>query len=200
MPSVSKKQQNFFRLVKAYKDGKLAKKDVGQGVVDAAEGMTKKQISHFADHRVKKHRVKRVDEMTVRTDEKLDIKPVDLNNVKARGERYLLYPFEQALEYVKNCRRVISFQVLNKGTYFLTDLETVTDTIRKNPQSCIRYNELFVAVITDGRITVEDIDKELEHYIRVKSPYRKDVNYFPDASWLKEIRPEDFEKYFNIHI
>ena len=195
MPSVSKKQQNFFRLVKAYKDGKLKKKDVGRNVADAAKGMTKKQISHFADHRVK-----RVDEMTIRTDEKLDIKPVDLNNINAYGERYLLYPFDQAFEYVKNCRRVISFQVLNKGTYFLADLETVTDTIRKNPRSCIYYNELFVAVIIDDRVTVEDIDKELDHYIRVKSPYRKDVNYFPDAPWLKEIRPEDFEKYFNIHI
>lgn len=56
MPSVSRKQQNFFRLVKAYKNGKIKKKDVSQSIVDAANGMTKKQISHFADHRVKNTR------------------------------------------------------------------------------------------------------------------------------------------------
>lgn len=56
MPSVSRKQQNFFRLAKAYKNGKIKKKDVSQSIVDATNGMTKKQISHFADHRVKNTR------------------------------------------------------------------------------------------------------------------------------------------------
>jgi hypothetical protein len=50
MPSVSKKQQNFFRLVKAVKDGKVKKKDVDKSVRKAAKSMTKKQVSDFADH------------------------------------------------------------------------------------------------------------------------------------------------------
>lgn len=50
MPSVSKKQQNFFRLVKAVKSGKVKKKDVDKSVRKAAKSMTKKQISDFADH------------------------------------------------------------------------------------------------------------------------------------------------------
>lgn len=50
MPSISKKQQNFFRLVKAVKAGKIKKKDVDKSVRKAAKSMTKKQISDFADH------------------------------------------------------------------------------------------------------------------------------------------------------
>jgi len=50
MPSVSKKQQNFFRLVKAVKAGKVKKKDVDDSVRKAAKSMTKKEISDFADH------------------------------------------------------------------------------------------------------------------------------------------------------
>lgn len=50
MPSVSKKQQNFFRLVKAVKVGKVKKKDVDKSVRKAAKSMTKKEISDFADH------------------------------------------------------------------------------------------------------------------------------------------------------
>ncbi len=50
MPSVSKKQQNFFRLVKAVKAGKVKKKDVDKSVRKAAKSMTKKQISDFADN------------------------------------------------------------------------------------------------------------------------------------------------------
>ena len=76
MPSVSKKQQNFFRIVKAYKDGKIKKKDVSKSVVDAAKGMTKKQISHFADHRVKKYKVKKLDEMFGEITERMKIVPI----------------------------------------------------------------------------------------------------------------------------
>lgn len=47
MPSVSRKQQNFFRLVKAYKNGKIKKKDVSQSIVDATNGMTKKTNFSF---------------------------------------------------------------------------------------------------------------------------------------------------------
>lgn len=50
MPSKSKKQQNFFRLVKAVKAGKVKKKDVDDSVKKAAKSMTKKEISDFADH------------------------------------------------------------------------------------------------------------------------------------------------------
>ena len=50
MPSKSKKQQNFFRLVKAVKAGKVKKKDVDDSVKKAAKSMTKKQVSDFADH------------------------------------------------------------------------------------------------------------------------------------------------------
>lgn len=63
MPSVSKKQQKFFQLVKAVKDGKVKQKDVSQSVIDAAKGMSKKQISDFANHVSKKRRVKRLNEM-----------------------------------------------------------------------------------------------------------------------------------------
>lgn len=76
MPSVSKKQQNFFRLVKAYKDGKIKGKKVSQSVKDAANGMTKKQISDFADHRKRKYKVKKLNEMFPETNEKLKIIPL----------------------------------------------------------------------------------------------------------------------------
>jgi len=45
MPSKSKKQRNFFRLVKAYKSGKI--KNVSDNVKKAANSMTKKQIDDF---------------------------------------------------------------------------------------------------------------------------------------------------------
>lgn len=58
MPSTSKKQQRFFQLVKAVKDGKVKRKDVTKGVKDAADSMTGKQISDFADHLSKRRRRK----------------------------------------------------------------------------------------------------------------------------------------------
>ena len=66
MPSVSKKQQNFFKLVRAVQNGDVKKKEVSKSVRDAANGMTKKQVSDFADYlKTKKHkkRVKRVSDM-----------------------------------------------------------------------------------------------------------------------------------------
>lgn len=62
MPSTSKKQQRFFQLVKAVKDGKVKRKDVTKGVKDAADSMTGKQISDFADHLSKRRRRKRTTE------------------------------------------------------------------------------------------------------------------------------------------
>ncbi len=50
MPSKSKKQQRFFQLVKAVQDGKVKRKDVTKGVMDAAGSMSKRQVSDFADH------------------------------------------------------------------------------------------------------------------------------------------------------
>lgn len=69
MPSVSKKQQRFFQLVKAVQNGKVKKKDVSKSVKDAAKSMTKKQVSDFADHRSTKRRVKKISEMYPDTDE-----------------------------------------------------------------------------------------------------------------------------------
>lgn len=67
MPSVSKKQQNFFKLVRAVQNGDVKKKEVGQSVRDAANGMTKKQVSDFADYLKKKKkrkpRIKRLKDM-----------------------------------------------------------------------------------------------------------------------------------------
>ena len=63
MPSTSDKQQRFFQLVKAVQDKKVKQKDVSKSVVNAAKSMTKKQVSDFADHVVKKKRVKRLDDM-----------------------------------------------------------------------------------------------------------------------------------------
>lgn len=63
MPSVSKKQQNFFRLVRLVKDGKIKKSEVSDSIVKAADGMSKKDISDFADHlKKKKKRKKKVNE------------------------------------------------------------------------------------------------------------------------------------------
>lgn len=63
MPSVSKKQQKFFQLVKAVQNGKVKKKDVTKSVKDAANSMTKKQVSDFADYRSTKRKVKKISEM-----------------------------------------------------------------------------------------------------------------------------------------
>lgn len=80
MPSVSKKQQRFFQLVKAVQNGKVKKKDVSKSVKDAAKSMTKKQVSDFADYRSSKHRVKKISEMFDDTgclvSERMKIKPV----------------------------------------------------------------------------------------------------------------------------
>lgn len=65
MPSVSKKQQRFFQLVKAVQDGKVKKKDVTKSVKDVANSMTKKQVSDFADYRSTKRRVKKVSENNI---------------------------------------------------------------------------------------------------------------------------------------
>ena len=56
MPSISKKQQNFFRLVKLVKDGKIKKKDVDDKVVKAAKSMSREDISDFSDHIRRKRR------------------------------------------------------------------------------------------------------------------------------------------------
>lgn len=50
MPSTTEKQRNFFRAVRAYKEGKMDKKKASKSVKKAAKSMTKKQISDFADH------------------------------------------------------------------------------------------------------------------------------------------------------
>jgi hypothetical protein len=67
MPSVSKKQQNFFKLVRAVQNGDVKKKEVSQSVRDAANGMTKKQVSDFADYlktkKKGKKRIKKVSDM-----------------------------------------------------------------------------------------------------------------------------------------
>lgn len=80
MPSVSKKQQRFFQLVKAVQNGKVKKKDVSKSVKDAAKSMTKKQVSDFADHRSTKRRVKKISEMFPDTDdfmfERIKIQPI----------------------------------------------------------------------------------------------------------------------------
>lgn len=70
MPSVSKKQQNFFKLVRAVQNGDVKKKEVSQSVRDAANGMTKKQVSDFADYlkknKKRKPRIKRVGDSSLK--------------------------------------------------------------------------------------------------------------------------------------
>ena len=47
MPATSIAQQNFFKLVNAYKKGGLKKSEVSKEVVSAAKELTKKQIGDF---------------------------------------------------------------------------------------------------------------------------------------------------------
>jgi len=47
MPATSIAQQNFFKLVNAYKKGGLKKSEVSKEVVSAAKEMTKKQIGDY---------------------------------------------------------------------------------------------------------------------------------------------------------
>ena len=47
MPATSISQQNFFKLVNAYKKGGLKKSEVSKEVVSAAKEMTKKQIGDY---------------------------------------------------------------------------------------------------------------------------------------------------------
>ena len=58
MPSKSDKQQRFFKLVQAVQNGSAKKKDVPKSVIDTAKNMTKKQVSDFAGHVVKKKKKK----------------------------------------------------------------------------------------------------------------------------------------------
>lgn len=46
--AVSKKQQKFMGLVKAYKEGDVEPSDVSKSVIDAAKSMTKKEVDDFA--------------------------------------------------------------------------------------------------------------------------------------------------------
>ena len=47
MPSTSESQQNFFKLVNAYKKGGLKKSEVTKSVIDTAKYMTKKDIEDY---------------------------------------------------------------------------------------------------------------------------------------------------------
>jgi len=47
MPSTSESQQNFFKLVNAYKKGGLKKSEVSKSVIDTAKYMTKKDIEDY---------------------------------------------------------------------------------------------------------------------------------------------------------
>jgi transcription elongation GreA/GreB family factor len=47
MPAISEAQQNFFKLVNAYKKGGLKKSEVSKEVVSAAKEMTKKEIADY---------------------------------------------------------------------------------------------------------------------------------------------------------
>jgi hypothetical protein len=47
MPSTSESQQNFFKLVNAYKKGGLKKSEVTKPVIDTAKYMTKKDIEDY---------------------------------------------------------------------------------------------------------------------------------------------------------
>lgn len=49
MPAVSQAQQNFFKLVNAYKKGGLKKSEVSKEIVSTAKEMTKKQIGDYLD-------------------------------------------------------------------------------------------------------------------------------------------------------
>jgi len=62
MPSVSDKQQNFFKWVQSVQNGTAKKKDAPKSVLDAAKSMTKKQVSDFADHLSVKKKRKQVKE------------------------------------------------------------------------------------------------------------------------------------------
>ena len=62
MPSVSDKQQKFFKWVQSVQNGTAKKKDAPKSVIDAAKSMTKKQVSDFADHLSVKKKRKQVKE------------------------------------------------------------------------------------------------------------------------------------------
>lgn len=62
MPSVSDKQQKFFKWVQSVQNGTAKKKDAPKSVLDAAKSMTKKQVSDFADHLSVKKKRKQVKE------------------------------------------------------------------------------------------------------------------------------------------
>lgn len=85
MPSKSDKQQRFFKWVQAVQNGSAKKKDAPKSVIDAAKNMTKKQVSDFADHVVKKKK-KKVNEMYVLSydafNEKLKATSIDLSDIK----------------------------------------------------------------------------------------------------------------------
>ncbi len=57
MPSTSVKQRAFFNIVLAYKEGKKKESEVSKEVIDAANGMTIKEIkdyAHTTDEEMKK--------------------------------------------------------------------------------------------------------------------------------------------------
>lgn len=85
MPSKSDKQQRFFKWVQAVQNGSAKKKDAPKSVIDAAKNMTKKQVSDFADHVVKKKK-KKVNEMYVLSydefNEKLKATNINLSDMK----------------------------------------------------------------------------------------------------------------------
>ena len=139
MPSVSKKQQRFFQLVKAVQNGKVKKKDVSKSIKDAAKSMTKKQVSDFADHRAKKHHVKKISEMFPDTGnivfERIQLQPVtnaELNAVQAKIEKsknqlFVLWPESYTGVDKITARIGITHRATNKNgqSLFVLDRNTI---------------------------------------------------------------------------
>ncbi len=159
MPSKSKKQQNFFRLVKAVQNGDVKKKDVSKSVVDAAKGMTKKQVSDFADHLSTKKK-KKANESYIMSfeefNEKLNINPITLTDLDktrptvapfyllcidfSKAEQTFIEMFDEHINPMFSIFHQIG---MNKDLEFLlidfTDMNYIRENATAAQLACIQY-------------------------------------------------------------
>ena len=131
-------------------------------------------------------------------DEKLNIKPADLNAIPDLSVKFIIYPFDELFESLKNKQYTKPIDIPGKGVWFLAPYKDLRETLKDfDISDIINYHMIFVAEITDDKIDYDKIYDALKTYRRDIGT-RQDINFFPDVPWLKEIRPENFKKYFNL--
>lgn len=199
MPSVSKKQQNFFRLVKAVQSGDVKKGDVDQRVRDVAKEMTRKQVKDFADHRIKNKRKRGM--KIQRTDEFINQSTTSHRIVESRN---------MVNEFIEGFKlKVISlFKKYNLDGYFKADWDRLTAFMDDNKLEAGKPIRLGGYLEFPGDyVNHERINKEIErlsfelsgtklHFFRFNIPvtYNWAVSHFDESYYYRILLKGNYDK------